>query len=1212
MSTTKRRTLNIDANAAVSYVAHSLTEVIAIYPITPSSSMSEDADARSAAGNKNIWGSVPRVVEMQSEAGAAGAVHGALQAGALSTTFTSSQGLLLMLPNMFKIAGELTPAVFHVASRAIATHALSIFGDHQDVMAARQVGWAMLNSSNPQEAMDMALIAHSSTLINRIPVIHFFDGFRTSHEIQKVEELSHDDMRAMIDDSAVRRHRAAGLRPENPHVVGTAQNPDIYFAGRERANVVYDAMADVMQTEMDKFEKITGRKYGVVEYHGAPDAEDIVVIMGSAFDLFKEVVDELNAVHGYKVGVLLVRLYRPFPMEAFLKAVPKSVKRISVMDRTKESGSVGEPLFLDVVSAYNRAREYDEFANLQTPYIIGGRYGLGSHNFLPSMVKAVYDNLAASKPKSSFTVGIHDDVGHTSIDYDKNWDISNESSYSAMFYGFGSDGTVSANKSTAKIVGENTDKFIQAYFSYDSKKAGGVTISHLRFSDKPIRRPYLITRADFVACHKFEYLELYDMLKNIKDNGTFLLNSEYDAATVWNHLPQTVRRQIVSKNLKFYVIDAVGIGRDIGLKRRYNLVLQTAYFKLASKGLGFEFEKSVEYMKDMARKAYGKFGDKVVDMNMQAVDQGRDRLEEVDYTLNKSQADLEQHAEIAFALNAHASGSDDKFIRETTAYLVSERGEELAMSALPLDGKYPTGTSKLEKRDIAMQIPIWDEELCIQCGDCSFICPHAAIRTKAYSNDELEGAPSKFKSLKAKGKGFDNMSYTVQVSPLDCTGCNLCIEACPVTSKTDPTRKAINMASPIEHKEEETENFDFFLTLSEPPAELINLASVKGSQLKTPLFEFASGACAGCGETPYVKLLTQLFGDRLMIANATGCSSIYGGNLPTSPYTCNSEGYGPSWGNSLFEDNAEFGFGMKITVDTMGKDALRCLHALRSSIGNDELCDAIANAKQDSSDDIAQQRKRVSELRTILEKLNTEEATNLLSLTDFLVRKSFWMLGGDGWAYDIGYGGLDHIFSTSENFNVLVMDTEVYSNTGGQASKSTPFGATAKFAADGKVSFKKNLGMMMMTYGHVYVAYVSLANSTQLLKAMLEAEAYDGPSLIIAYSTCIEHGIDMSKGVEHQKVAIETGYWPLFRFDPRLIGSKKSPLQLDSRLGKKHVSEFFAMENRFRTTAKKHKDSFDALTDVADKHYKDRFQYLKDLSALYKAQGESADSPEGK
>lgn len=1146
-----KKMVMIDGNTAAAHVAHACSEVIAIYPITPSSPMGELSDEFSAQGRKNLWGTVPQVVEMQSEAGAAGAVHGALTTGALSTTFTASQGLLLMIPNMYKIAGELTPTVFHIAARAIAAQGLSIFGDHQDVMACRQTGFAMLASNNVQEVMDLALIAHASTLESRVPFLHFFDGFRTSHEVQKVEELSYEVMKQLISDELVAAHRQRGLNPEHPAIRGTSQNPDVYFTGRETVNKYYKAVPAIVQKYMDQFAKITGRQYKVYQYYGAPDADRVIVIMGSGAEPVEEIVDYLNK-RGEKVGVLKVHLFRPFDSTLFVAALPATVKAIAVMDRTKEPGSLGEPLYEDVRTAIGEVMGSGKSQFKVYPKIVGGRYGLGSAEFTPAMAKAIFDNLKKEEPKNHFTVGIYDDVAFTSLEWDEHFDLEEEGVFEALFYGLGSDGTVGANKNSIKIIGEATDNNAQGYFVYDSKKAGTVTVSHLRFGKKPIKKPYLVSKADFIACHKFSFIEKVEMLSRAKKGATFLLASPYPADQVWDHLPQEVQKQIIDKELKFYVIDAISLAEKAGMGGRINVIMQTAFFKIS--GVLPEAE-AVELIKQAIKKTYGKKGEEIVKKNIATIDMALEGVQQVNYP---KQVTSKSH------MLPPVPETAPKFVKEVLGEIIANRGDKLPVSKLPDDGTFPTGTTKYEKRNIAEKIPVWDPETCIQCGNCTMVCPHAVIRMKAYDPKYLVGAPATFKSTDAKGKEFEGMKFTLQVSPEDCTGCGACVNICPAKNKNNPELKAINLQPQLPLREPEAKNWDFFLKIPNTDSKLLNLNLAKGIGMKQPLFEF-SGACAGCGETPYIKLMSQLFGDRAIIANATGCSSIYGGNLPTTPYTTRDDGRGPVWSNSLFEDAAEFGFGMRLTSDKLAEHAREVAEEAKQAGIQVALLDKILSNPQSSDEEIETQRKYVEELKAALAKETKPLAKNLLSLADHFIKRSVWIIGGDGWAYDIGYGGLDHVLASGRNVNILVLDTEVYSNTGGQMSKATPVGAIAKFAAAGKETTKKDLGAMAMSYGYVYVARVAMgANIAQTIKAFREAESYDGPSIIIAYSHCINHGIDMMKGMDQQKAAVTSGVWPLYRYDPRLKEQGKNPFQLDSKEPSTPVEDFMYKEVRFK------------------------------------------------
>ena len=1180
-----RPQVTIDGNEAAAYVAYHLNEVIAIYPITPSSPMGEWADQWSAEGKPNIWGHVPKVVEMQSEGGAAGALHGALQAGSLATTFTSSQGLLLMIPNLYKIAGELTSAVIHVAARTLATHALSIFGDHSDVMAARATGFAELASNSVQEAIDFALISQAATLESRVPFLHFFDGFRTSHEVAKVEQPAMSDFRAMIDEGLVRAHRARALSPDRPFIRGTAQNPDVFFQAREAANPYYLACPTIVQNVMDKFARLKGRQYRLFDYFGAPDADRVIVLMGSGAEAVEETVAYLRG-KGERVGVLKVRLYRPFSVEHFVAALPPTVETLAVLDRTKEPGATGEPLYLDVVTALHEAvaSGMPNVAFNAMPRVIGGRYGLSSKEFNPAMVKAVFDEMRKARPANHFTVGIHDDVTHTSLEYDPAFSTESPETVRAIFYGLGSDGTVGANKNSIKIIGEDTKNYAQGYFVYDSKKSGSVTISHLRFGPKPIHSTYLICQANFVACHQFAFLERFDMLAAAEPGATFLLNNPYDRDEVWDHLPRTTQEQIIRKKLRFFVIDAVRVAREAGMGGRINTVMQTCFFAISGV---LPREEAIAAIKKSIEKTYGRRGESVVAKNFAAVDRALDHLHEVAVP-----------PEVSSAMNIlpPAAGAAPEFVQRVTARIIAGAGDSLPVSALPPDGAFPTGTAQWEKRNIALEIPAWDEELCIQCGKCVMVCPHSVIRAKVYGPEHLSGAPPAFKSAPARWKDFKEARYTLQVAPEDCTGCRLCVEVCPAKSKSEAKHKAINMAPQLPIRDAEKANWDFFLKLPGPEPAALSLGLVRDVQLLEPLFEF-SAACAGCGETPYIKLMTQLFGDRALIANATGCSSIYGGNLPTTPYTCNSAGRGPAWSNSLFEDNAECGLGMRLALDKQEDYARHLVRELASVIGT-EMAEAIVSADQSDGAKIAAQRERVSALKRKLEGLATLEARDLVAVADALVKKSVWIIGGDGWAYDIGYGGLDHVLASGANVNVPVLDTEVYSNTGGQMSKATPRAAVAKFAAGGKSRPKKDLAMMAMSYGNVYVARVAMGGSdSQTIKAFWEAEAYDGPSLIIAYSHCIAHGYDMAYGIEQQKAAVQSGYWPLLRYHPDLKKQGRNPLQLDSRAPSIPLEEYIYNETRYTMLAHSDPEEARQLLELAREDVKQRWQAYQELAA---------------
>ncbi len=1186
-ATAERHFVTIDANAAAAHVAYAASEVIAIYPITPSSTMGEIADEKSSEGQLNLWGSRPTVVELQSEGGAAGAVHGALTTGALATTFTASQGLMLMIPNMYKIAGELTPTVFHVAARALAAHALSIFGDHSDVMATRSTGFAMLASASAQEATDLALVAHGATLKARIPFVHFFDGFRTSHEIQKIEELTYDDMRALISDKLVSEHRQRGLSPEHPMMRGSAQDPDVYFQSREASNPYYEKTGQIVQETMDQLYNVVGRRYHLFDYFGAPDADRVAVVIGSGGETLHEVVDYLNG-KGEKVGLIKVRLYRPFVGEAFVSVLPKTVKKIAVLDRTKEPGALGEPLYLDVRSAIDEAVEADRLD--KSPIIVGGRYGLASKEFNAGMAKAVLDNLKADRPKNHFTVGINDDVTNTSLPYDENFSSEPEGVYSAVFFGLGADGTVGANKNTAKIIGKATDYYTQGYYVLDSKKSGSMTTSHLRFSPQPIRSIYLVQQANFLACHQFSFLERFEMLRYLKPGGTFLLNSPYGGTEVWDQLPAEVQRALIEKQAKFYVIDALKIAKALGLGGRINTIMQTAFFAIS--GMLPE-ARAQEMIKLAIEDTYGDKGQLVVDMNVRAASLAKERIQEVAVP-----------TAITSQIRMRSSVADEapEFVRKVTGEIMAKRGDRLPVSALPADGTFPTATAQYERRNIASEIPVWEPDICIQCNQCAFVCPHATIRVKIFDEKYANGSsPKTFKAIAARGKEFAHMRYTVQVAPEDCTGCGLCVEACPAFEKVDGVKtekKAINMASQAPLRTQEAENWDYFRALPDLDPKLYNRFTVKGSQFSQPLFEF-SGACAGCGETPYIKLMTQLFGDHTIVANATGCSSIYGGNLPTTPYAMRPDGRGPAWSNSLFEDNAEFGLGMRLTVDKLTSYAVELLErAIQDMPQYDALLTQIRDADQSTQEGIEAQRVRVAQLKDLLKTQSGSLAGQLTDMADYLVKKAIWIIGGDGWAYDIGYGGLDHVLASGKNVNLLVLDTGVYSNTGGQASKATPRGAVAKFASAGKPVRKKDLGLIAISYGNVYVAQVAFgANMTQTVRAMQEAEAYDGPSLIIAYSTCIMQGIETVKGLDLQKQAVQSGFWPLYRYNPA-AEEGKNPFQLDSRLEVEGLEEFMYRQGRFNILRKSDPDRAHMLLDLAHKDVIARWNQFQALAAV--------------
>ena len=1146
-----RSKVTIDGNEAAAYVAFKTNEVAAIYPITPSSPMGELADAWSAAGERNIWGSVPDIVEMQSEGGAAGAVHGALQTGSLTTTFTASQGLLLMIPNMYKIAGELTSTVFQIAARSLAAQGLSIFGDHSDVMAARSTGWAMLFANSVQEVMDMALISQSSTLAARVPFLHVFDGFRTSHEVAKIEQLADEDIRAMIDDDLVRAHRARALNPEKPVMRGTAQNPDIYFQARESANPFYTATPGIVQEQMDKFAGIVGRQYHLFDYEGAPDAERVIVVMGSGAEAVQETVEWLVA-RGEKVGMVKVRLFRPFSVEHFVRALPKSVRKIAVLDRTKEPGAAGEPLYQDVLTALAEGMMSGWAPFDKLPRVVGGRYGLSSKEFTPAMVKGIFDELTKGEPKNHFTIGIVDDVSHTSLDFDPTFSTEPKEVVRALFWGLGSDGTVGANKNSIKIIGEETNNYAQGYFVYDSKKSGARTVSHLRFGTKPIHSTYLIQKANFIGVHQFGFLERYDVLGVAEEGGVLLLNSPYAVDETWEHLPRIVQQQIIERKLKVYVIDAYAVAADQGMAGRINTVMQTCFFAISGV---LPREEAIEQIKYSIKKTYGKRGESVVRRNYAAVDA----------TLaNMFEMKVPEKVTSTIELPPAVPGDAPAFVQDVTAMMIKGEGDLLPVSALPVDGTYPTATTQWEKRNIALEVPVWDPDVCIQCGKCVYVCPHAVIRSKLVDGELLADAPDGFLTADSRWREFPDRKYTLQVAVEDCTGCQLCVEVCPAKNKQAVGRKAINMEPQLPLREEGARNWDFFTKLPETPhVDTLKWNNVKNVQLLQPLFEF-SGACAGCGETPYLKLISQLYGERLVIANATGCSSIYGGNLPTTPWSVNPAGRGPAWSNSLFEDNAEFGLGMRVTLDKQRQYAGELVVRLRDVIGA-ELADALLAAPQTEEPDIAAQRERVEQLRAKLAGADSPEARDLLSLADKLIKKDVWIVGGDGWAYDIGYGGVDHVLASGRNVNIIVLDTEVYSNTGGQSSKATPLGAVAKFAASGKRTPKKDLAKMAIDYGYVYVARIAMgASDAQTLRAIQEAESYDGPSLIIAYSHCIAHGINMAKGLDQQRLAVESGYWPLYRYDPRLREEGKNPFQLDSKPPKVQFREYALNETRYR------------------------------------------------
>jgi pyruvate-ferredoxin/flavodoxin oxidoreductase len=1177
-----RKMVTIDGNEAAAYVAHKLNEVIAIYPITPSSNMGEWADEWSAQGRKNLWGTVPSVTEMQSEGGAAGAVHGALQTGALSTTFTASQGLLLMIPNMFKIAGELTSTVFHVSARSIAAQALSIFGDHSDVMATRSTGWAMLVSNSVQEVMDMALIAQACTLESRVPFLHFFDGFRTSHEVMKIEQLTDEDMRAMINDDLVRAHRSRALSPDHPVMRGAAQNPDVYFQGRETVNKYYLACADIVQKNMDKFAAIVGRQYKLYQYEGSPNADRVIIIMGSGAEATQEAVEYLNK-RGENVGLLKIHMYRPFAADHFVAALPPSVKSIAVLDRTKEPGALGEPLYLDVTAAISEALSSGTAPMKSMPKIVGGRYGLSSKEVTTAMIKGVFDELKKPQPKNHFTVGINDDVTNTSIAYDPTFSTEESDVVRALFYGLGADGTVGANKNSIKIIGEDTPNYAQGYFVYDSKKSGTTTTSHLRFGPRPIHSTYLVDKANFIACHQWGFLEKYDVLKNAVPGATFLLNSLYGKDEVWDKLPRNIQQHMIDKKIKFYVIDGYKVAEATGMGARVNTIMQTCFFAISGV---LPREEAIAAIKQSIKKTYGKKGDQIVQQNYAAVDQTLENLFEV-----KVPASVTSKIEMPPVVSDKAPD----FVKRVTATIMAGFGDTLPVSAMPVDGTYPTGTTQWEKRNIALEIPVWDMPTCIQCNKCAVVCPHAAIRVKVFDPKYLASAPATYKSMDYKGPEYKGMKYTVQIAPEDCTGCGLCVDFCPAKNKTETKLKAINMKEQLPIRATERDNYAFFLNLPESDRRQVKVDTVKGSQFLQPLFEY-SGACSGCGETPYVKLASQMFGDRMVVANATGCSSIYGGNLPTTPWAKNKEGRGPAWSNSLFEDNAEFGLGMRLTIDKHTQMAQELVKTLASTIG-EQLATSLLEAKQNDEAGIYEQRQRVEELKKKLVTVNTPDAKSLLSLADMLVKKSVWIMGGDGWAYDIGYGGLDHVLASGKNVNILVLDTEVYSNTGGQMSKSTPRSAVAKFAAGGKPVAKKDLGLLAMGYGNVYVAMVAMgASDMQTIKAFVEAEAYDGPSLIIAYSHCIAHGINMEKGMNSQRLAVECGHWPLYRYNPMAAAEGKNPFKLDSKAPKIKFEEYAYTETRYKMLTKSNPEEAKRLMALAEADTAARWKKYEEMA----------------
>ncbi len=1192
----RREMIMTDANEATAWVAYRLNEIIAIYPITPSSPMGEFADEWAAEGIPNIWGTVPDVTEMQSEGGAAGAVHGALQAGGLTTTFTASQGLLLMIPNMYKIAGELTPTVFNVSARSVAAQALSIFGDHSDVTAVRSTGFGLLASDSVQQSQDMTLIAQAATLRTRVPFLHFFDGFRSSHEIAKIERLTEEDMQALIDDDLVAQHRARALSSDHPVVRGTAQNPDVFFQGRETVNPFYAKTPDIVQEVMDQFAEQVGRSYHLFDYVGAPDAEKVIVLMASGVETAEETAKALVEA-GEKVGVVSVRLYRPFSTKHLMEALPGTVKSIAVLDRTKEPGAGGEPLYLDVVNAVKEGLELGLASFAALPKIIGGRYGLSSKEFTPAMVKSVFDELDKEIPKNHFTIGIFDDVMQTSLDWDPSFEIVDQDVIQAMFFGLGADGTVGANKNSIKIIGEETDNHAQGYFQYDSKKSGAVTVSHLRFGPKPIRAPYLIAEneANFLACHQFGFLEKFDMLKYARPDGIFLLNSIYGPDEIWDHLPAKVQEALIKKNLQFYIIDAYDVANKTNMGQRINTIMQTCFFAIS--GI-LPKDQAIEEIKKSIEKTYGRRGEAVVKQNFAAVDTTLENMFKVD---------VPDQVTSKIPMLPPVPEAAPEYVREVLGKIIDRRGDDVLVSEMPVDGSFPTATTQWEKRNVALEIPVWEPDLCIQCGKCAFVCPHATIRTKVYQDSYLEQAPETFKHVEAKFREFrEGWAFTVQVAPEDCTGCSLCVESCPAKDRENPSRKAINMEPQPPLREQEAKNWVFFDTIPYPDRKSFASHTVKNSQLLEPLFEF-SGACAGCGETAYVRLVTQLFGDRMIIANATGCSSIYGGNLPTTPYAVNADGRGPAWSNSLFEDNAEFGLGMRLTVDKFVEYANELLTKLAEDVGQD-LADAILQASQKTEEELEEQRKRVDQLKEKLETMDTKAARNLLPIADYLVRKSVWIVGGDGWAYDIGYGGLDHVLASGRDINVLVLDTEVYSNTGGQSSKATPRAAVAKFAANGKDLPKKDLGLMAMSYGYVYVARVAMgASDRQTLQAVREAEAYDGPSLVIAYSHCIAHGINMKDGLKQQDLAVKSGMWPLYRYNPEVAVQGENPLSIDSKDPTVPVEDYAYNETRYRMLLQSNEERAERLMAKAKQDAKSRWSLYQQMADMHYKKPEAED-----
>ncbi len=1181
----------IDGNEAAAAIAHKTNEVIAIYPITPASPMGEHADAWSAMQHTNIWGHVPSIIEMQSEAGAAGAIHGALQAGSLSTTFTASQGLLLMIPNMFKIAGELTPTVFHVAARTVATHALSIFAEHSDVMAARSTGFGFLASNSVQEAHDFALIAQAATLKGRIPLVHFFDGFRTSHEIGKMRPIDDDVIQQMMDEDAVQAHRKRAMTPEKPVLRGSSQNPDVYFQARETVNPHYNAFDSVMQQTMAQFAQLTGRSYNLFDYVGAQDAEKVIVLMGSGAETAEETVAHLNA-HGEKVGLVKVRLYRPFSNARFVASLPESCRSIAVLDRTKEPGAGGEPLYKDVVTALATEKMTGIIAHL--PMVIGGRYGLSSKEFTPGMVKAVFDELDNPQPKNNFTIGIHDDLSNTSLTWNEAFRTdANQDNFQCVFYGLGADGTVSANKNSIKIIGDTTDLFAQGYFVYDSKKSGAVTISHLRFGPNPIHSTYLIGEGDaqFIGCHQPVFLEKYDVLEKAAKGAVFLLNTPSPPDQVWQTLPSNLQKELIEKEIQFYCVDAYKVAKESNMGKRINTIMQTCFFAVSGV---LPQDQAIQAIKDAVEKTYGRKGKRIIKQNFAAIDCTLEHLHPIPVPAEYIVSEQIEKESFQYSV----PDGLEHFVKHVTREIIQGRGDRIPVSQLPIDGTFPTGTAAIEKRNIALEIPVWEEDICTHCGKCVFVCPHSAIRSKAFPVELTEQAPPSFKHLQIKGKDYpQGIHISYQVAPEDCTGCSLCVDICPIRDKSNASRKALNMAPQPPLRAQERENYAFFETLPEYDRRDIKVSTMKGSMLMEPLFEF-SGACSGCGETPYVRLASQLFGDRMLVANATGCSSIYGGNLPTTPWTTNSEGRGPSWNNSLFEDNAEFGLGLRVAINQQQKSARNLLKQLSIEVGED-FANAILNAEQNNEVEIYEQRQRVAELNKKLKNLNSDAATQLLNLSENLCKKSVWIMGGDGWAYDIGYGGLDHVLASGEDINILVLDTEVYSNTGGQTSKATPRGAVAKFSADGKGTAKKDLARIAMTYENVYVAHVAYgAKDVQTLNTFIEAENFPGTSLIIAYAPCISHGVDLSNNHRQQQMAVNSGHWPLFRFDPRKAWQGKNPLHLDSKAPSLPYREFLESETRFNMLWRSHPERAEQLLKQSENEVHERFHRYQQLASL--------------